>query len=981
MDCAPLPNDIHTEFLYYLQSDGIRRTNFEGKDFYFPRQISRWLLQKGSNATSSRAARLFSAIYDNRESSTGKFFPALKDRDVERDPILFAILVQMECGHMLHIFRNSIGDNHLGFHNLSHLYTDIEQALKEDKVTLPNRYTGLGYAGVTADFERQRWAFHPALNVLEMVEAGIEGKSILPFFDREIINEGGTAEVHHHKIHVDLVESENLRQILEPRKRDRQTGIEYYEFAVKTYLKGFDDIYKLESDAFKGFNGTNDPGSLGVVTYLGEYTRHDRGGDGVSAQGDTRHIMLEFGEQDLDEYLADTYPPVLNEEIIAFWESLFQIANTLARIHQLEHVRGDRVQKYVGWHGDIKPDNILRVRGKFKLADFGFTRFKKSVIGEPQTTHMLGGTRTYGCVFSAVATWVVLGSQGYENYGEMRVMAHKRLRQRYNHDSSVSVSNCSDAFHDGTQVLPAVLNWHDYLRSSSRKADTITHRVLDLVESGMLNQDPEKRLKSAALCQRLKEVLIDAKNDYQNELDAGVLRRQSPETLSALLVLDKRAPQSAEPRSRSAIDNDHPGRKEGTASGLANGSRLGVARSSRVKKSERIDKILRGKIANREEVIESGYNTGTIHELSGPDETTWYGVKDTEIRSLSPNLTPGISPEVLRITTSLNAIPINQRPGSPIPTIIHPEEEHEKDSNPLTSALPDLESNHYRTTPKLNSMTPANWTQIDALYEGEPSPVPLPLRPRNSQAEASAQEVEGSLPFGTVELDAASSVIRPIPTSESARLLARYHVGVPSEAAKKSQSFKTMKIGTLDKDGLDLMFTVGERHNVLGATEWSIPDKFRKSLQAAEESMHPRNKTNMATTLLKIFDKYENHSKKQTLIILTDGLWEGSNTSNDVEATISDFIQDLKRNLKKGQLRLLTDMTLSYREDVIDWKPWDSNDADSLIVGSIDPQLDSQDPSSSSPDPVLRTRSFLHSPTPTLNSKSRRKRLGKMLGL
>ncbi|KAI8170895.1 hypothetical protein K4K49_006423 [Colletotrichum sp. SAR 10_70] len=300
----------------------------------------------------------------------------------------------MECGHMLHIFRNSIGDSHLGFHNLSHLYTDIEQALKEDKVTLPKRYKSAGYAGVTRDFERQRWAFHPALNVLDMVEVGIEGKSILPFFGCEIINEGGTAEVHHHKIHVDLVESDNLRQILEPRKQDHKTGIEYYEFAVKTYLKGFDDIYKLESDAFKGFNGTKDPRSLGVVTYLGEYTRHDRGDDGVSAQGVTRHIMLEFGEQDLDEYLAATYPPVLNEEIIAFWGSLFEIAKTLGRIHQLERVRGDKIQKYVGWHGDIKPDNILRVRGEFKLADFGFTRFEKSVIGKPQTTHMLGGTRT-----------------------------------------------------------------------------------------------------------------------------------------------------------------------------------------------------------------------------------------------------------------------------------------------------------------------------------------------------------------------------------------------------------------------------------------------------------------------------------------------------------------------------------------------------------------------------------------------------------
>ncbi|KAF5505974.1 hypothetical protein CGCS363_v004313 [Colletotrichum siamense] len=330
------PTTAFTKFLYYLQSDGIRRTNFEGKEFYFPRQISRWLLQKGSNATSSRVVRLFSAIYDNREGFTGKFFPTLKDKDVERDPILFAILVQMECGHMLHIFRNSIADTHLGFHNLSHLYTDIEQALKEDKITLPDRYKTTGYTGVSTDFERRRWAFHPALNVLDMVETGIEGKSILPFFDRDIINEGGTAEVHHHKIHADLVENENLRQILEPRKQDHNTGIEYYDFAVKSYLNGFDDLYKLDSDAFKRFNGTKDPRSLGVVTYLGEYLRHDRTDNGFS-QGITRHIMLEFGEQDLDEYLADTYPPVLNEEIIAFWESLFEIAKTLARIHQLEH--------------------------------------------------------------------------------------------------------------------------------------------------------------------------------------------------------------------------------------------------------------------------------------------------------------------------------------------------------------------------------------------------------------------------------------------------------------------------------------------------------------------------------------------------------------------------------------------------------------------------------------------------------------------
>src|SRR5277367_1655910 len=58
------------------------------------------------------------------------------------------------------------------------------------------------------------------------------------------------------------------------------------------------------------------------------------------------------------------------------------------------------------WHADIKPDNILRVKGRFKLADPGFAKFKKSEAIEKlkdqtkrlrdQTTMIHGGTRTYG---------------------------------------------------------------------------------------------------------------------------------------------------------------------------------------------------------------------------------------------------------------------------------------------------------------------------------------------------------------------------------------------------------------------------------------------------------------------------------------------------------------------------------------------------------------------------------------------------------
>jgi len=46
------------------------------------------------------------------------------------------------------------------------------------------------------------------------------------------------------------------------------------------------------------------------------------------------------------------------------------------------------------WHADIKPDNILIVKGKFKLADPGFARFEKKTGKD--ATIIQGGTTTYG---------------------------------------------------------------------------------------------------------------------------------------------------------------------------------------------------------------------------------------------------------------------------------------------------------------------------------------------------------------------------------------------------------------------------------------------------------------------------------------------------------------------------------------------------------------------------------------------------------
>jgi hypothetical protein len=51
------------------------------------------------------------------------------------------------------------------------------------------------------------------------------------------------------------------------------------------------------------------------------------------------------------------------------------------------------------WHADIKPDNILLVNGRFKLADFGASAFDpvaKTKSGTVPTKYIHGFTDTYG---------------------------------------------------------------------------------------------------------------------------------------------------------------------------------------------------------------------------------------------------------------------------------------------------------------------------------------------------------------------------------------------------------------------------------------------------------------------------------------------------------------------------------------------------------------------------------------------------------
>lgn len=80
-----------------------------------------------------------------------------------------------------------------------------------------------------------------------------------------------------------------------------------------------------------------------------------------------------------------------------------------------------------------------------------------------------------------------------------------------------------DRFHDGRHVLPAVKEWHNVLRDAMRKTDTVTSRVLDLVDEEMLLEDPSTRIPSKDLCVKLRQILNQAQAEPQEPIPKTIV--------------------------------------------------------------------------------------------------------------------------------------------------------------------------------------------------------------------------------------------------------------------------------------------------------------------------------------------------------------------------------------------------------------------------------------------------------------------------
>ncbi|KAL8972470.1 MAG: hypothetical protein Q9197_002763 [Variospora fuerteventurae] len=543
-------------------------------------ELLHWLrseVHRGQSTT--QAGRLLMAAY-------GPDWPlrAPTEKLSDRDNcclLVFTILLLLGKGDLVHLFqRVDILDKHLPINH--------QQLREKCRIArIPNADQ------LAAEFDKKQWPMSPAKFELHSGQIHHEHK-ILPICKKEEINKkGGTARVYQIEVKEEFV-GKKLRQAVAfsryncgPSKKEHDWR---YQFALKTFQNGSMSLYENEKEAFDALRNQN-----GIVRLLADYSHAEKmdmdlqvgpvpsGDQEESVTTNTFNLLLEFGEFDLDEYFAQRLPPVFQGETEDFWRALFDVADALERIHNLDLDTHGVVQQFDGWHADVKPDNILSVQGKFKLSDPGFAKFVRKTDNDPEA-FLLGGTETYGaperhpgrrgtmsavlqtidiwslgCVFSIAATWVVFGYQGIKQFTRIRETAIEAIRVRQRGSRSNSNLSAGDYFHDGHSVLEAVTSWHRILRSSLRKTDSVTSNLLDLVDKKMLLGNAGARIKATDLVSELKRILDQSEAEPRVEMPVNIME--------ALLEADKDAVSSVSSTQGSnlgqpaAAGNDRKARK------------------------------------------------------------------------------------------------------------------------------------------------------------------------------------------------------------------------------------------------------------------------------------------------------------------------------------------------------------------------------------------------------------------------------------
>jgi len=778
------------------------------------------------------------------------------------------------------------------------------------------------------------------------VDVEVDSQCIVPFYLKRALKPYEDGQEPHdtraklYEVHIpaELINSSSLLEpppLLHYEDTPGPQKRTYYRFALKEFPESLKQSYEKEVRTFRALGAQS-----GMIPYYGCY-------DFVTRLG--RHsfgILLEFADFDLNGAISEEEPPVTPDEIRSFYESMQELAATLANIHRLD-INGT---KYDLWHGDIKPENILRVGDHFKLADPGDAWIQRAPEdGKPKAkAEVYGGTRTYaspekarwlenigdklpdqilqnsdvwslGCVFSIAATYVVLGEQGVMIYAGIRKHAYAAL----------NLGLPQDVFHANELVLDVVTAWHLYLRLVARRGDVLTAAVLDMIDDRML-MPTEHRWEAKQVADHFGSLLSSS-----NAKDIEV-----PEVIEKILrELDLKAEINQESQNQiNRLDSDIAKRRfrqvEETEARTITRPRF---------KSEA--RLQAGKI--KPTAQRSVHRADLLKKINqSPDHPPIPAFPQSSSRSHSTGMGSGILPTALI---------------------------------PGRSSAPEIFTIHRMKE------------QLEALERDRslgPLKAFIDLKARRRSVRR--------------EIGEDSDLLLPHYKDRDIIILVDNGSSMESHWAEVKFVLEVLiwRVLGYDSDGIELFFTDPKSsHLSIGPSKKQSVEQFLDAIRNSRPTMSSA-RTELRPGLNKIMSSYHTAGKPRTVFILTDGVWEGLPYESNIEDWVTHSVCELARQDPKTlqspsresagsfwqwdfeELRPITFQFIAFGHDtigkrrmkrlddlmaerglpdLIDMEP-SSGDAYKMLLGSLTPKWDEKE------NPVNKLRDL--SPPPSIYATS-----------
>ncbi|KAI1195753.1 hypothetical protein F5X97DRAFT_326226 [Nemania serpens] len=323
-----------------------------GRRYVRIRRMIDWMRGNQYNKATVNGDLLLDDVYKAAHTPSSQF-RTVEWEQISKDNciVMFGLLTVLGYGHLIDVFRR---------HSMQDYLRKTGDIIRQS--LLKDHFESTDSLRVFMDaFERRRWEFSPVEFDLGMDIVLEDRRCVLPFCRRQRINhKGTTAKLYEVAVEEDFVQQSFRVSIQGSKYKDIELG-PCYRFAVKSYSEEWQDIYKIEKGAFNKIGNEQDIiKCLGTVQCVEDPQTSDE--PKMNPQRRSHNILLEYREHDLNEYFFVQSPPTLGREILDFWEKLFQIADALRRVHNLEKkMNNGNSIKFRGCHADVKPDNILRV--------------------------------------------------------------------------------------------------------------------------------------------------------------------------------------------------------------------------------------------------------------------------------------------------------------------------------------------------------------------------------------------------------------------------------------------------------------------------------------------------------------------------------------------------------------------------------------------------------------------------------------------